>query len=1105
MSSQKVSQQQCNNNSTYSDIIPFTNNQQISKSPEEKDTKALPQSSNLNKSHQFPSKDIRFNKLNINSSFNVPSPNTATNISLNEQILHQKKDPDDYFDNDVSLQDEDENDPIFKEYTMINNRRNQTIDEIKNINERIKNNKLKIEEIKKNIVDLKEEKKQKQADIVNLLSNKESIEEIYKNQIYLLINHINGTSINSNNFNDNNTLNNDINNLINISIKNEMNDNSIINLNSMHNITICDNEISNTDEDSFKISINEIKNSDQKKYVEQVINMFEDIFKKKDDKINSSITSIINNSYELFINSNGTENNNETNNDSVVNNFFGKLSLFISNHSLGKYSEAKINLFLRYLIKINAINVKLTKYIKFVNKKYKEKKKELNDMISFLEKKNINLADKRHRLENNIKEYDERLEFFGKNDVFEIEQNYEGDELLDHNESNEENKNSLSNTKKNNISAQNQKKVKNKNSGNVNTHDNIRKEIENLEKLNNEEQLSHDVVIEYEDGIDQNAEINYEEDDLTDEYDYEKENEMINQGLNPYNKNMNTKKKSLINKQRNKKGDNKQIIVNDNDESDKYLNELLRDDNNLEENTNKTKNKRNSKNVIRNIPKNNVSQSPNVPYKTNTSFQMGKKINYSNNYNYYNTSVVTDNRVYPTPQNLNKTGDIDLDNKLSNIELEHYNRVQKIMSGGPNINNIFGVNNYNPENNTTGSRDLMFSPKRNSSNNQNSSNKIDKTIRYGSRKNHNFISIINMTKNIPIKKKNGKDKTKTKEKSKKNKKTDTDGTITVINLEENFLNEMSNDNDGLKNETETENKMGNESTSVLTKSNNLETNTNNKSINISRVSKNNDNNKSNNLIINENIENENNNIIPQRINNNSKDNNEVQGYFLKIINSKQPNKDKKNSNQEKIETKDIFNNKSNIKTLKITNCREINVIDTKTNNKLMIKKNIPKTIITKKADKADKPKSRINHLNKETKDYLSLNNTELKSKPYTSLNKNNTQTKLVTHHILPNKKINNSYVNINETSTNRASSLRNYQPEDNGRSTSRSNQYNSTQTLNNTNVKSPNNLKRPKYGNIPVSKMKLTNNRSYNSGTFETNFRSGLKVENSNIRNTNRK
>ena len=1090
MASQQVSQQQNTKTSAYSDKIPFTNNQQLNKSPEETDMKALPQSSNLNKSHQFPSKEIRFNKLNMNSSFNVPSPNTATNISLNEQVLHQKKDPDDYFNDDVSLQDEDENDPIFKEYTMINNRRNQTIDEIKNINERIKNNKLKIEEIKQNIVDLKEEKKQKQADIVNLLSNKESIEEIYKNQIYLLINHINGTTINSNNFNDNNTLNNDINNLINISMKNEMNDNSIINLNSMHNITICDNEISNTDEDNFKISISEIKNSDQKKYVEQVINMFEDIFKKKDDKINSSITSIINNSYELFINSNATENDNETNSDTVVNNFFGKLSLFISNHSLGKYSEAKINLFLRYLIKINAINVKLTKYIKFVNKKYKEKKKELNDMISFLEKKNINLADKRHRLESNIKEYEERLEFFGKNDVFEIEQNYEGDELLDNNESNDENKNSGSKLKK----------IKNKNIGILNTHDNIRKEIENLEKLNNEEQLSHDVVIEYEDGIDQNAEINYEEDDLTDEYDYEKENEMINQGLNPYNKNVNTKKKSLINKQRNKKADSKQIIVNDNDESDKYLNELLRGDSNSGETKNRL-NKRNSKNIIRNIPRNNISETPNAKFKTNTSFQMGKKSNYSNNYNYYNTSVVTDNRVYPTPQNLNKTGDNELDNKLSSIELEHYNRVQKIMSAGPNISNIFGVNNYNPETNPAANREMMFSPKRNVSNVPGSSNKIDKTIRYGSRKNHNFISIINMTKNIPVKKKNGKDKTKTKEKSKKNKDADNDGTIKVINLEENFLNELSNDNDGNKNETENENKMGNESTSALTKSNNLESNTNNRSINMSHGSRNNDNSKSNNLIINENSENENNNIVPQKTNN--KDNKEVQGYFLKIINSKQPNKDKQNSNKAQ-EKNDLFNNNSNIKTLKITNCREINVNDTKTNNKLMIKKNIPKTMVTKKIDK---PKSRINHIKRDTKENLSMNNTELRSKQYTSLNKNNTQTKLVSHHVLSvNKNINNSYVNINESAANRANSFKEYQPQDsNNRTLTRNNQYNTTQKINNNNIKSPINSKRGKYGNIPISKIKLTNNRSYNSSTFESNFKSGLKVENSNIKSTNRK
>ena len=156
--------------------------------------------------------------------------------------------------------------------------------------------------------------------------------------------------------------------------------------------------------------------------------------------------------------------------------------------------------------------------------------------------------------------------------------------------------------------------------------------------------------------------------------------------------------------------------------------------------------------------------------------------------------------------------------------------------------------------------------------------------------------------------------------------------------------------------------------------------------------------------------------------------------------------------------------------------------------------------------KIDKPKTKLNHIKRDTKENLSLNNTELRSKPYTSLNKNNTQTKLVTHHVLSaNKNFNNSYVNINESAANRANSLKDYQPDENNRTLRRNNQYNTTQKINNNNIKSPNNAKRGKYGNIPISKIKLSNNRSYNSSTFESNFKSGLKVENSNIKSTNRK
>ena len=184
--SSKPQEEQNENNSSHNNIILTSNNQQINKNNPSISDQTPSQSSNLNKSHQFASKDIRLNKLNVNSSLNMPSANTATNISLNDQILHQKKDQSDYFDNEVLYQDEEESDPIFKEYTMINDRRNKAIDDLKNITERIKNNNIKIEEIKKNLIELKEEKKQKESDIVNLLSNKESLEEIYKNQIYAL-------------------------------------------------------------------------------------------------------------------------------------------------------------------------------------------------------------------------------------------------------------------------------------------------------------------------------------------------------------------------------------------------------------------------------------------------------------------------------------------------------------------------------------------------------------------------------------------------------------------------------------------------------------------------------------------------------------------------------------------------------------------------------------------------------------------------------------------------------------------------------------------------------------------------------------------------------
>ena len=1007
------------NTSSNNNVVFYSSNQQVSKNENRSFNHIAPQSTLLNKSNQFPSKDIRLNKLNINSSMNNHSQNTATNISLNEQILHPKKDHSDYFDNEILYQGGEENDPLFKEYTMINDKKNKAIDDVKSINERIKNNNIKIEEIKKSLVDLKEEKKQKQADIINLLSNKESIEEIYKNQIYALNNNPNRQRV----FNTNNNI---------VNINNKKDDRSLSGPNSVRNNSNLLNQINN-DEETFKITLNEIKESDQKKYSEQVNNMFEDIFKKKDKKLNSLINKIIKGSYQQFATVISKENNNdinnESNNETIITNFFKKLSLFISNHSLGRFSESKINLFLRYLLKINAISVKLTQYIKFVNKKYKERKKELNDMLNFLEKKNLNLNEKNNRLENNMKDFDDKLDFFEKNDAFDLEQDNSDEGIYD-----------IKKLKRNRLLKRNKKK------------DN-----------ENEEQLSHDVVIEYEDGIDQNVEINYE-DDLANDYDYEREKEMINQGLNPYkndgNQNtnrLNAKKNAVTNKQiiRN----TNQIIVKDNDESDKILNELLQN-------------------------KDDKSQIDKPPINTLTS-------------------VMVDNRTNLQPT---KTLDEKELEKLTAIELEHYKRVQRIMNSGPKVNNIFGVNNYNPENSINSGDNSLFSPKKNIGNLSSSSNKIDKTIRIGSRQNHNFVSVINKTKYVPVKK---KDRTnKTKEKTKKNKTEDNDGIIQVINLEENFLNEIKND--------ENDNKTGNESTSNQTNTNNSKINKNINDIVEHEVIKSsindtkNNKNINNNIIINNinnNINNINNNNINNIINNSINNNNNIiisssNINNLNIVSPKQPNKEnekiikkedsiqnllntdnKDNLKNENSENNEFFSN-MNKKTLKITKSRELNINDLKNNKIGMINKKLVAKAHNSK--KTGKTKTKLVLMkNTDNKEGFPLNNSLTRGKGNNSLSKNIAVKKKSNNSIVVNTTGNISY---NDHPTKRSHSIaeNTITKQEEGLNKQFNNNVTKVVVSTNNSINtSQNSVKSRKIG-IPISK---TKNQNYNTNPFEGSFK----------------
>ena len=926
--------------------IPLSQNSDIASNLKLDVDQNQQQISNLNKTQQAPSKEIIKNKLNMNSSLNAKAD---TNTSLNDQ---KKKDQSDLFDDEDILYNDDDENEIFREYNILHDKKLKAMDDIKNINERIKNNKVKIEECKKKLAELKEEKKKRQGDIMNLLSNKESIEEIYKNQIYSLTNtnYNNNTGANgNNNYNENTaSLANDINNLNNL-----MNDNSAIHLNSNHNLTI-DNEISNTDEDNFKIAFKEIKESEQPKYVEQVINMFEDIFKKKDENINESISDIINNSYELFINNdnnNNTLDNDVNNNEISVTNFFSKMSLFIANQSLGKFSEIKINLLLRYLLKINYINTKLTRDIKFVNKKYKEQKKELNDLISSLEKKNINLQEKNNRLENNIKEYDDNKLFFDKND---------------------------------------------------------------------NEELSHEVVIEYEDGIDKNAEINYE-DDVIDDNTIEKENEMMNKGLNPYNTNNSNNNNNnivksnpvykIIGNQNNKQ--TKRIILKDNDESeDKYLNEFI-------------KNKDNTRNkyILKNKPEiKNNSMNPNNKINNNINNNNNensiRKIKYSNNNQNNIINIDKNKRLCPTPQHHIRKTEEELQN-LTTIEKDHYNRVQRIMNSGPKYG-IFGVNKYNPE--TSLNKDTnLFSPKKNITNVPRSSNKIDKTVRIESRQNHNFIGIINMTKVAPIKKKKRESGKKIKDKEDEN-----DGGIKIINLEQDFINEEDKENEEDK---------------KINTSNNVNNNINN--------------NASKDIKINT-----------------HHNKNEVQGYYLNIINNVKKAKNENNNTNNNITNLNNNEKKENPQqshTYRLNNKRSYKstrIQGLNLNNDLNKDNNAPKNYLINKM--------------KEAKNELSLN-TNITNPTYNS--------------------------STNNDSSKRSHSLSEHQSEEeNGKKDSNRNKYKTKKiiVMNSVNNEvSPNQTLRKRITSIPVSKAIGLGNKNFSASTYEkVNYKAGNKL---NVLNKNKK
>ena len=351
--------------------------------------------SNLSRSPNTKNDDINGSGIGLKES--LSSQNFLTSITNLEYSVN--------FNELIENPAENDNYMLYKKYLIAKTQYNKKISEIADINNRIIQNKNEVEKCQNYLVKLKEEKQAKKTLIIDLISEKESLEEIYKLKLF---------SLNKKRIVDKDKIVNgqDTENSINIkhkdTTKNIKNKNNIsININSIDNKNNGDDgslvvnpftTINIMNDDEIEIQLDDIKKSDPKKYEEQVLNIAEEFLQKKDMEMNNKLIEKIKFGYQIF--------NLETSSytcikqDNIISNFFSRASSIISQESNGKYSEVLINAFLKILIKLNNVNDEMSKTLKYLNKTYKSTKKEIKEKIKTLNKRNENLSSKKQSYEN---------------------------------------------------------------------------------------------------------------------------------------------------------------------------------------------------------------------------------------------------------------------------------------------------------------------------------------------------------------------------------------------------------------------------------------------------------------------------------------------------------------------------------------------------------------------------------------------------------------------------------------------------------------------------------------------------------------------------------
>ena len=248
----------------------------------------------------------------------------------------------------------------------LNNKKIFILNQIKNLNEKIKNNKIKIQNYENNLKDNKIIKENLKREIENNLSNKESLEEIYKEKL------------------------------------NEIEENkNIINFNPI------------------EIKIEDIKNLNTNKFQNQLFNLNNVLFEKKDKnffnlKYKNNVLKFI-----YKIKSNSLQKNNSKNFlNEIINIYINLISdLFGKLKSSKKIYLDKIIILIKYITKINSIDNLIERDLNYIKKDYKSKKNDIKLKISDLTKYNLELNRQIEELNNYLKDFEIYIKQFETKEI----------------------------------------------------------------------------------------------------------------------------------------------------------------------------------------------------------------------------------------------------------------------------------------------------------------------------------------------------------------------------------------------------------------------------------------------------------------------------------------------------------------------------------------------------------------------------------------------------------------------------------------------------------------------------------------------------------------